>query len=544
MKATKANLVLKNGSIYTLDANQTWAQAIAIAGDKIVYVGAEDGLEAFIDADTVVIDLKGKMVLPGFVDAHAHPSLSMDFFNNVNLHNLKTKQDLIKTIGEYVASHPQAEVIRGGGWDNTTFPGIGPSKEILDAIVPDRPVALISNDGHSTWANTKALEIAHITSQTPNPNGGVIEHYADSGEPNGTLRESAMKLVEEVLPPYNLEDCKQALTAYQKMASQIGITLVHDAMLSSLGIGALNQLQAEDELKMRFRGSITMDPGQELDQINTLLIKRSKNTHPLFQVNTAKIFIDGVIEGGTGYLLEPYEHLPGNRGELLWDEATLNELCVALDREGLQIHMHAIGDAATHIALNALEAARGANGERDSRHLITHLHLVAPEDIPRFKALGVVGVPQPFWFRIDEYYRELAVPYLGKRRADQQYPMKRFMDAGVVMASSSDFTVTVPCNPLMGIQQGITRSHPDSTEVDVLWGEERVSLEDMLASFTIHGAYANFLENDIGSLETGKQADLVVLDQNLFEIPTTEISKTNVLMTLVNGESVYRAPGI
>lgn len=544
MKTTKPSLVLRNGSIYPLDAKRTWAQAIAIAGDKIVYVGTDDGVELFIESDTIVIDLERQMVLPGFVDAHAHPTSSMDYFNNINLHNLNTKEDLIKTISEYVANHPRTEIIRGSGWDNTTFPGIGPGKEILDAIEPDRPVSLTSSDGHSLWVNSKALELAHITRETPHPSGGIIEHSADSVEPNGTLRESAMKLIERVLPPHSLEDCVQALSAYQNMAGQFGITLVHDAMINPLGIQALNQLQVEGRLKMRFRGAITMDPEQGLDQIDMLLNTRSENTHLLFQVNTAKIFIDGVIEGGTGYLLEPYEHMPGCRGEPLWEEERLKALCITLDREGLQIHMHAIGDAATHIALNALEVAQKTNGVRDSRHLITHLQLVSPDDIPRFKELGVVGVPQPFWFQIDEYYSELAVPYLGKRRADQQYPMGSLLDAGVVMASSSDFPVTVPCNPLNGVQQGVTRSNPHSTGGEVLWEEERASLEDMLASYTLSGAYANFLEGTTGSLETGKQADLIVLDQNLFEIPDTEIRETDVLMTLVNGETVYRAPGI
>ena len=542
MKNTKSNLVLRNGSIYTLDAKRNWAQAIAIAKDKIIYVGAEDGIEAFIESDTVVIDLKGKMILPGFVDAHAHPTLSMDFFSNVNLHNLRSIQDLKKAITAYGNSHPNAEVIRGGGWDNSTFPGIGPGKEILDTIEPNRLVSLVSNDGHSVWVNSKTLKIAHITKDTPNPAGGVIEHYPDSGEPNGTLRETAMKLIEKKLPPYTVKDYKDTLTAYQEMANQIGITLVHDAMLDSLGLEALNQLEAEGGLKMRFRGAITMDPEHGLEQIDILLNERSKNTHPYFQTNTAKFFVDGVIEGGTGYLLEPYQHIPGYPGELLWDEERLKELCLALDKERLQIHIHAIGDAATRIALNALEAAQQINGKRDSRHLITHLQLVAPDDIPRFKELGVVGVPQPFWFQIDEYYRALAVPYLGKERANHQYPMQSFFDAGVVMASSSDFTVTIPCDPLIGIQQGVTRSSPESAEVDVLWAEERASLENMIASFTINGAYANFLEKDTGSLEVGKYADLIVLDQNLFEIPNAEISKTNVLMTLLYGREIYRAP--
>jgi predicted amidohydrolase YtcJ len=200
-----------------------------------------------------------------------------------------------------------------------------------------------------------------------------------------------------------------------------------------------------------------------------------------------------------------------------------------------------IGDGATRITLDALEQAQESNGKRDARHLITHLHLVAPEDILRFAKLDVIGVPQPFWFKIDEYYYELALPYLGKERADKQYPMQSFIDAGVIMASASDFPVTIPFDPLIAIQTGIIRSTNGDPSADVLWPEERSTLEDMIASFTYNGAYANFLEKEIGSIEVGKQADMIVLDQNLFEIPANEIARTQVLLTLIDGKEVFRA---
>jgi predicted amidohydrolase YtcJ len=285
-----------------------------------------------------------------------------------------------------------------------------------------------------------------------------------------------------------------------------------------------------------------LDPDKEIEaQITTVLAERSKNTHPYFQTNAAKIFVDGVLEGGTAYLFEPYAHRPDFRGEPIWDPELLNYTSIALDKEKLQIHVHVIGDAAAHITLDALEQAQMMNGKSDSRHLVTHLQLVEPEDIQRFKQLDVVGVPQPFWFKIDDYYEELAFPYLGKERADIQYPMKSFIDAGVVMASASDFPVTIPFDPLIAIQRGMTRSGPNEDAEEVLWPEERVSLEDMIRSFTYNGAYANFLENETGSIEVGKQADIIVLDRNLFEIPTSEIPKTKVLMTLVDGKEVYRA---
>jgi predicted amidohydrolase YtcJ len=538
----KANLILKNASVYTVDKQRSWAQAIAIAEDKIVFVGSDADVESYVESDTVVMDLDGKMVLPGFVDAHAHPSHAMDLVSNISLYGLDSIEAYQAAIADFVGKHADKDFYRGSGWADELFPNIGPSKKILDALIPDRPVVLVSYDGHSRWVNSVALERAGITTDSPDPDGGRIERDPDTGEPSGTLRETAMSLVNSVIPDYSLEERKNGLLAYQEMATLAGITLTHDAMLDAGCVAAFNALAEEGKLKMRFRGSITMDHDQEIEpQIEKVLEEQSKNTHPYFQTNTAKIFVDGVLEGGTAYLFEPYAHKPDFRGEPIWDAELLNYTSVALDKEKLQIHVHVIGDAAAHITLDAFEKARVLNGKRDSRHLVTHLQLVTPEDIQRFKELDVVGVPQPFWFKIDEYYWELALPYLGKERADIQYPMQSFINAGVVMASASDFPVTIPFDPLIAIQTGMTRSGIDGGADEALWPEERAGLEDMIQSFTYNGAYANFLEDEIGSIEVGKRADIIVLDQNLFEIPESEISKTKVLLTFVDGKEVHRA---
>lgn len=536
------NLILKNGLVYTVDKNRTWAQAVAITGDQIVFVGSNKSVESFLGSETVVIDLGGKMILPGFVDAHAHPSHAMDFVGNISLYLLDSLEEYEKAIAEFVESRPDAEFYRGSGWADTFFSSLGPAKEILDAIIPDRPIAIVSYDGHSMWVNSVTLERARITKDTPDPDGGRIERDPETGQPSGTLRETAFKLIEGVIPDHSMEERKKALLAYQEMANRAGITMSHDAMLDAQAIAAFNALAEEDQLKMRFRGAITLEPEQGIkQQIETVLEERTKNTHPNFQTYAAKIFVDGVVEGGTAYLLDPYEHKPEFRGEPIWEPEALKDACVALDAENIQIHFHVIGDAAARITLDALESAYKTNGGRDSRHLITHLQLVEPEDIERFNPLGVIAVPQPFWFKIDDYYSELALPYLGKERAAKQYPMQSFIDAGVVIASASDFPVTIPFDPLIAIQIGTTRLGIAETTEEVLFPEERASLEDLITSFTYNGAYANFLENETGSIEVGKQADIIVLDQNLFDIPTNDISKAKVLMTLVDGVEVFRA---
>ena len=542
MTQSNADLILLNGAIYTVDKNRSWAQAVVITDGKIVYVGSDEDAKSHIDEQTVIIDLAGKMVLPGFVDAHAHPSYAMDLVGNISLYLLDSLEKYRKTIKEFVDDHPDKPYYRGSGWTDTLFPNLGPRKEILDNIIPGKPIALISYDGHSMWVNSVTLERSQITKETPDPVGGRIERDPETGHPSGTLREeTAFKLVEKAIPKYSLEERKNALLAYQDMATRAGITLSHDAMLDAQAISAFNILAKENLLKMRFRGSITIDPDLDItQQVKSVLAERANNTHPYFQTNAAKIFVDGVVEGGTAYLLKPYEHKPQFRGEPMWGAKIFDAITIALDKEKIQIHFHVIGDAAAHITLDALELAQQINGTRDSRHLITHLQLVEPEDIQRFKKLGVVGVPQPFWFKVDEYYWELALPYLGKKRAEKQYPMQSFFDAGVVMASASDFPVTIPFDPLIAIQTGITRSASNSGK-DVLWPEESANLENMIASFTINGAYANFLENETGSIEVGKQADLIVLDQNLFDLPSEEIAKTNILLTLVEGKEVFRA---
>ena len=534
-------LVFKNGFIYTVNQDQPWAEAIVIRDGKIEYVGPNSGADRFIKSDTTVIDLSGKMMLPGFVDAHAHASHAMDLIGNISLYDGEDLVEYLGVIADFIKQNPGREFYRGSGWSDTFFSELGPRKESLDEILPNRPIALVSYDGHSMWVNSKTLEEANITKDTPDPAGGRIERDPETLEPSGTLRETAFKLIEEVIPNHSLEERKNALLEYQKMAAKAGITLTHDPMLDLESIQAFTELSEEGKLRIRFRGSITLEPDQEIQpQIEQVLKEIAKNTHPHFKTLSAKIFVDGVIEGGTAYLLESYAHRPDFRGEPIWKPDLLNRTCVELDKKEIQVHLHVIGDGATRITLDALETARIENGSRDSRHSITHMHLVDPADIPRFKNLDVVGLPQPFWFKVDDYYDELALPYLGKERADRQYPMQSLIADGVIMASSSDFPVTIPFDPVIAIQTGVTRCSIQKSEHRVLWPEERSSLEDLIRSFTYNGAYANFLEDELGSLEVGKKADLIVMEKNLFEIPVEQIAEVGVLLTMVEGVIVYQ----
>lgn len=540
-----AELVLMNAFVFTADAQGTRAEAVAIRGGSITYVGTRAEAGLYIGPSTRVLDLDGRMVMPGFIDSHGHPVQAAHALFGVILQGLGSIEAYQKAVGAFAKAHPGAAAIRGGGWSNTLFPKTGPDRALLDAVVGEVPVVLSSEDGHSVWVNSKALEMAGITAKTPNPPGGVIERDKATGRPLGTLRENAASLVTGLLPGFTQKELEQGLEAYQTMALALGITTAHDASIDAGGNepAAYRALEKSGRLKMRFRASLYVNPARGTEQVRELIVERAKNDGPLFQTNTAKIFIDGVIEGVTAYLNEPYAHRPGFRGEPLWTPAALKAMCVALAREGFQLHFHVIGDAATAEALDAVDFAEASSGRRDQRPLLTHLQLVAPDDILRFKNLGAVAVPQPYWFIKDDYYYNLQVPYLGKERADREYPMESFFAAGVPVASSSDFPVTVPPNPLEGIRAGVTRLKPGVADPrEILWPEERATLDQMIVSFTRLGAYANFLENTTGSIETGKSADLIVLDRNLFEIPALDIAQARVLLTLFQGRAVFCDP--
>jgi len=550
-----ADVVFKNGVVYTVDPQRSVAEAVAVKGKDIIYAGTTSGAAEFVGPQTEVIDLTGKMVLPGFIDSHAHASQSIDEDDSVIMYHLETAEEYVAAVKNFSEKHPHLSVIYGNGWNNEAFPPEGPLKEELDAVVSDRPVSLSSNDAHSIWVNSKAMQMAGIDKDTLCPAGGMIEINPTTGEPSGTIRETACDLVQNVLPPYTADQIKKGIRDFMREAARVGITTVHDPLLilpdadGQLGgygagrnnIEAFQDLATENELTCRVRGAILTDPTKGDSQVPALVAACSAQKHPLFQISGAKVFVDGVVEGGTAYLHEPYAHKPDFRGEPLWQQDQLDALCRAADHENLQIHIHAIGDAAIRMSLDALAFARQRNGQRDTRHLITHLHVVDYADISRFAELGVVGVPQPFWHVKGEYYWGLEAKYLGLERAEKEYPMKSFQDAGVTLASASDYPVQVPSPPLVGIMLGVLRCIPGDTDPhEILGPDERMTLADMITSFTINGAYANFMENETGSIEVGKRADLVVLERNLFDIPTEEIGDVNVLMTMFEGQAVRR----
>jgi predicted amidohydrolase YtcJ len=542
-------LVLTNGVIYTVDEDRSLAEAVAVRGDTIVFVGSADAVKGWIGKDTKVVDLDGKLVLPGLIDSHAHATSGVSDIYEVPLYGISSVEEYQQTIADFIAATPGLTALQGTGWINAVFGEHGPTASMLDEVCADIPAVLYSEDYHSAWGNTKTLELAGVTAETPDVENGVIERDAD-GNPTGTFRESAVDLVAGVIPPYTAEQLIEGLKYFQGFAHSLGLTTVYIPSLprgDAAGLQALHDFDASGEMTIRFPTAMNVEPTDDVSVVEKILAAKAAEAGGNYEIVAAKMFMDGVLEGVTAYLEEPYDVRPGYRGELLWDPQAYNKMCAALDKAGIQIHVHSIGDAATRITLDGFAYARAQNGRRDSRNMVTHLQLVNRADIARFADLGVIAVPQPYWFVVDTYYRQ-AVEYVGRERADRQYPMKSFFDAGVTVASASDYPVTWPPNPMLAIEAGVTRIAPrdwdgvvDPDYETALNPAECVTVEQMIESFTINGARAIFKEDEIGSLEVGKKADLVVLSQNILEIDPKEIHNTVTLLTYFAGQEVYRS---
>lgn len=536
----KADLALKNGAVYTLDGSRSWAHAVAISGGRIVYVGTDKGLDEYVGASTKVVDLKGRMLLPAFQDVHIHPISAGVEAKSCNLNGLKTPQEYAAAIKKYADEHPDLPWITGGGWLMSAFgPGGMARKEIIDAVVPDRPVYLSSTDGHTTWANSKALALAGITKETPDPRDGRIDRDPKTHEAVGSLQEGAGSLVSKVVPAKTAAQLQDGLRYAVKLLNSYGITAFTDASVDENDLKTYKTLDDKGELTMRVTASIWWERGEGLEQIANIERLRKEYTGGHVDAGTVKIMQDGVLENYTAVMLQPYLKVPGSvRGIPMVDPEKLKEVVTQLDAKGFQVHFHAIGDGAVRQALDAIEAARVKNGDLGHRDHISHLELIDPTDVPRFRELGVIANFQPYWAYADEYITKLTIPFMGPERSSRLYPIGTMQRSGAMVAFGSDWSVST-ANPLEEIEAAVTRMGPAGETKTPFLPDERIDLPDALAAFTSNAAYVNRIENKTGSIEVGKLADLVVLDHNLFEIPPTEIAESKALLTLFEGKPVY-----
>jgi predicted amidohydrolase YtcJ len=534
-----ADLALKNGAVYTMDGERSWAQAVAIRGGRIAFVGSDKGLQAYVGSATRVVDLKGRMLMPAFQDVHIHPISAGVEASTCNLNGLRTADEYIAAIKKYADSHPKEPWITGGGWLMSAFGAGGmPRRELLDAIVPDRPVYLSSTDGHTIWVNTKALKMAGITNKTPDPPDGRIDRDPKTGAAIGSLQEGAGDLVAKVKPEATDAQRLEGLRYSIKLLNGLGITAIQDASVNEDDLKAYKALDGSDELTMRVVTSIWWERDHGLEQIDNIKRLRTQYTAGHIDARTVKIMQDGVMENYTAVVLEPYLK-PGNvRGIPMVDPERLKEIVTRLDADDFQVHFHAIGDGAVRQVLDSIEAARSKNGDLGHRHHISHLELIHPQDIPRFRELGVVANFQPLWAFADEYITELTIPFVGPERTQRLYPIGSVYRSGAVVAFGSDWSVSSP-NPLEEIEVAVTRMGAGGETKTPFLPAERIDLPAALAAFTINAAYTNRIEKQTGSVEVGKLADLVVLDRNLFAIAANEISNTHAVVTLFEGKAVH-----
>jgi len=545
--AEPADLVLRNAAVYTVDRVRSWADALAIAEGRIRYVGSDAGVAPFVGEGTRVVDLGGRMVLPGFQDAHVHPVQSGYVQDQCSLFELAGLEAVLAAVKACIEARPGEGWIRGGGWPLDLFLPTGlPDKKWLDELAPGRPVVLESSDGHTLWVNSAALRLAEIGPDTADPPGGRIDRYPGRREPSGSLQESAMGLMTARMPEPTDAELVQGLRRALALLNGFGVTAIQDAIVKFEGsdgyrsFPAYRALDDRGELSLRVVAAMMWDNQAPIDeQIPRFVEARERESRGRVRATSVKIWQDGVIEPATAALLEPYlDSKEGSRGELLNSPERLNRAVTLLDAHGFQVHFHAIGDRAIRTSLDAVAAARAANGVRDSRHHISHLELLDSADIPRFRELDVVANFQPLWAFADTYITDLTLPRIGPARSRWLYAMASVRDSGAVLAFGSDWFVS-SANPLLGIETAVTRLGPLGETDRVFLPEERISLADAIAAYTIGSAYVNFLDRETGSIEGGKLADLVVLDRNLFAIPAAEISDARVVATLLDGQLVY-----
>ena len=538
-----ADTVLLHGKVYTENAAQPWAEAIAIKDGKIEAVGSAAEIARYRGAATRVIDAEGRLVLPGFVDCHVHfigGSLALD---TASLDSAETVAEIQRRVKEFADAHPQAKVITGSGWAYPVFGKAAlPDKKFLDEVVPDRPVVLTAFDYHSTWANSKALALAGITKDTPNPYNGVIVRDPVTGEATGALKEAAGDLVRALVPEKTDEETISAVITGIKLANSFGITRVHSAGGDGEHIEIFDQIRKRNLLTLRFYFAIFTQPPVVTPEFIEKAEALRRNYHDEWLSGGAiKFWPDGVIEAHTAAMLAPYSDDSTTSGLLKWTPENYRAGVLEFDRRGFQIFTHAIGDRTIRMALDAYGESNAINHRPDARDRIEHIEDPDAADIPRFGQLHVIASMQPLHAYPDSDVLNVWSKNVGPERAQHAWPWNDLESTGAHLAFGSDWPV-VTLDPWKAIQTLLTRETLEGTPPGGWLPRQRITLKQAIDGYTLGAAFAGFREKSEGSIETGKLADLIVVSQNLFEIPVTRIHDTKVLYTLVGGKIVYQAP--
>jgi predicted amidohydrolase YtcJ len=541
-RSRPADIVFLGGSVMTMDAAGSTAEAVAVGGGRILAVGHDRTVLEHAGPRTRRIDMAGRTLLPGFTDAHCHPVHAGIEMRRCSLHELPESRDAyLDAIRSYAAAKPDLAWIVGSGWGMAAFPGGSPSRAQLDAAVSDRPAILDNRDGHGAWVNSRALELAGIDRDTADPPDGRIERTPE-GDPQGTLHEGAIHLVSDLLPEPPLDDVVDGLGVAQAYLHRLGITAWQDAIVGPADLAAYRQFAGSGRMTARVVAAQWWERDAGEEQVEGFVEARARSSIGRLRAGSVKVMLDGVIENFTASVLEAYldgdGRSTGNRGIDFVVPELLKSYVTRLDGEGFQVHLHALGDRAVRQGLDAIEAARRANGMTDTRPHLAHLQLVDPADWPRFRALDAGANIQPLWARNEAQMIELTLPFLAPGRAANQYPFRSLQRAGARLVGGSDWMVSTP-NVMEQIEVAVRRVDPDHRDNEPLLPHEALDLETALRAYTMGGAWANHLDDVTGSIEAGKLADLVVVDRDIAREPLDRLADTQVVLTLVEGEAVH-----
>ncbi len=529
--------MLVNGYIWTAQGESTFVEAVAIQDNKIIQVGTTKNIQALAGASTRVIDLEGKLAIPGFNDAHIHFLEGSKGLGEVDLAKAKTGIDIVAAVHDFGRLHLNAKWILGRGWQYTQFPSGLPTVESMPGMPTDRPIFLEAYDGHSGWANATALKLAGITSQTKTKGFGIIVLDA-KGIPTGALLEDAQSLVTDLVPVPSREAKLDALRNGLKMAASLGITSMQNADGAITELSLYLDLQKNRDLTVRYSAALSVRGRTSLAQIDSFRVMRRKlSANPLLKADAIKFMLDGVIESHTAAMLQAYDDTPNEKGNFAMPLVTYRELVETLDKDSFRLYTHAIGDLAVREALNAYENALTINGQRPRRNRIEHIETISPEDLPRFAKLGVMASMEPI--HADPGTMGVWEKAVGTGRLPYSFAWNSLLKENAQLVFSSDWPACIDVNPIRGIHVAVNRRTPEGFPEGGWIPEQKISIGKALLAYTRAGAYASFEEDVKGQIKVGMLADVVVLSKNLFTIDPMQIASTEVVTTIFDGKVIY-----
>jgi len=545
-KGLIADHVFQNGKIYTLEADMPWAAAVAVKGDRVVFVGDAQAAADYIGPATEIHDLMGRVMMPGFIDTHAHPLAGGAYARALSLDTFAGPAAWIRAIGAYAEANPDLPLIFGYGFLASAFGETGPTREMLDAVVPDRPVFIMDEGFHAGWANSAAIEQLGVTRDTPDPTPGFNYYKRDAaGAPTGYFLEGTANMAMDQLRVFTRQSITEGVNIIFDIMNGYGVTSVFDAGaldVEDMMPDVLRNLAQSGEFSVRLVGSyMVADPAQMAGALDRVEELAQTTRHDKYHIRMLKIMDDGTIEGRTAGMFVDYQDDPGNRGATVFSQQELTGMVVAAAERGIDVHIHALGERTIHEALNAIAAARAAHGDSESRYTICHIQVMTDAAVRRFAELDVIAQSTPLWASYDSEGEK----YVSADQFSRYFRYNSLKRQGVRLTFGSDFPAsgagTLGMSPLFNMEVGHTRQRAGAADDPVQpSADERLDLPSLIRGYTLDAAYQLHMEDQIGSIRAGKKADLIILDQNPLEAQAHDIHKIGVDLTMMDGRVVYR----